>query len=72
VEREKEKKEKGVGASEHDYEFAGQAVEALLKILREEWTRAIRVCSRSKRWWRQELKQLRKKAVKDKRARKLL
>jgi len=72
VEREKKKKEKKVGTLEPSYEYAGQVVEALTKILREEWIRTVEVCSRSKRWWRQEFKQLRKIATKDKEARKLL
>lgn len=42
------------------------------RILKEEWTRSVEVCSRSKRWWRREFKQLRKKAAKQKRAKKLL
>jgi len=72
VEKEKVKEEKRVGMSEHEYEYEDQAVEELTRILREEWTRTVEVYSRSKRWWWQEFKQLKKKAVKDKGARKLL
>ena len=66
VETDKEKQEKKIGTREHQYEYAGQAVEALTKMLREEWTRSVNVCTRSKRWWKQEFKQMRKEAAKDK------
>jgi len=41
VEREEEKKEKVVGTSENQHEFAGQAAETLVNILREEWAREV-------------------------------
>ena len=65
METQKDKIEKEVGAQEHEYEYAGQAVEELTKKLKGEWTRTVNVCERSKRWWKQEFKQLRKEAVKD-------
>jgi len=70
VETEKEKIEKNVGTREHQYEYAGQAVEELARMLREVWTRSVNVCERSKRWWKQEFKQMRKEAMKDKGKRK--
>jgi len=73
VEREKKSEEEGKGKqrSGHEYEFAGQAGKELVRLLKEEWSKTVEVCSRSKRWWRQEFKELRKKAAKDKGARKL-
>jgi len=70
VETEKEKIEKSIGKQEHEYKYAGQAVEELARILKEEWTRTAKVCERSKRWWTQQFKQMRKEAAKDKGKRK--
>lgn len=50
VENERKKREKKVGIRKHEYEYAGQAVEELVRILREEWTRTVNICTRSKRW----------------------
>ena len=72
IDREKEKIQKRVGEQEHTYEYAGQAVEALVKTLSQEWTRTVNGCARSKKWWKQEFKQMGKEAAKDKGNRRLL
>ena len=41
-------------------------MEELARMLKEEWTRTVNVCERSKRWWKQEFKQMRKEVAKDK------
>ena len=41
-----------------------------LRELAKSWTRVVRICDRSKRWWKREWKPLRKKARKCKKARK--
>jgi len=65
IDREQELQKAGLGDTQHQYEYTGQAYEALRKLLREEWTGELRVHTRSKRWWKKEFKALRKKAAKD-------
>ncbi|KAF8419065.1 hypothetical protein EV426DRAFT_720163 [Tirmania nivea] len=47
-------------------------VEQELRGLAEEWTRDVRLCGRSKRWWKKEWKELRRRSRRSKEARKEL
>jgi len=54
------------------YRCTGEGYKELRDLIKNEWTREVDICDRSKRWWNREFKELRKKAVKNKEARKEL
>lgn len=72
VDREEEREKTGVRPESPGFTYTGEAYNTLRSLMENKWTRTLDICGRSKRWGKQEFKDLRRKGVKDKQARKEL